>query len=150
MYFAAVDTLQLSSSSPCPFLYNLERCGRLWSIGLLWWCWWQCICVSLTAMQIQDWLRSLRFTGGDGKSEMDNLKTLLPSLPSSFSLSSLSLSPSSIIGLGALASLTTYWLVTRPRPIQPPCDLQAQSIPVQVTVLLLLTKANIYPIKSKY
>uniref|UniRef100_A0A673IVU2 Long-chain-fatty-acid--CoA ligase n=1 Tax=Sinocyclocheilus rhinocerous TaxID=307959 RepID=A0A673IVU2_9TELE len=30
--------------------------------------------------------------------------------------------------LGALASLTTYWLVTRPRPIQPPCDLQAQSI----------------------
>uniref|UniRef100_A0A672S4N7 Arachidonate--CoA ligase n=1 Tax=Sinocyclocheilus grahami TaxID=75366 RepID=A0A672S4N7_SINGR len=62
---------------------------------------------------------------------MDNLKTLLPSLPSSFSLSSLSLSPSSIIGLGALASLTTYWLVTRPRPIQPPCDLQAQSISVQ-------------------
>uniref|UniRef100_A0A673ISH6 Long-chain-fatty-acid--CoA ligase n=1 Tax=Sinocyclocheilus rhinocerous TaxID=307959 RepID=A0A673ISH6_9TELE len=67
----------------------------------------------------------------DSKSEMDNLKTLLPSLPSSFSLSSLSLSPSSIIGLGALASLTTYWLVTRPRPIQPPCDLQAQSISVQ-------------------
>ncbi|KTG34172.1 hypothetical protein cypCar_00006791 [Cyprinus carpio] len=83
------------------------------------------------AMQFQDWLRSLRFTGGDGKSEMDNLKTLLPSLPTSFSLSSLSLSPSSIIGLGALASLTTYWLVTRPRPTQPPCDLQAQSIPVQ-------------------
>ncbi|XP_043103110.1 long-chain-fatty-acid--CoA ligase 1 [Puntigrus tetrazona] len=82
-------------------------------------------------MQFQDWLRSLRFSGGDGKSEMDNLKTLLPSLPSSFSLSSLSLSPSSIIGLGALASLTTYWLVTRPRPIQPPCDLQTQSIPVK-------------------
>uniref|UniRef100_A0A8C2FLB7 Arachidonate--CoA ligase n=1 Tax=Cyprinus carpio TaxID=7962 RepID=A0A8C2FLB7_CYPCA len=75
-------------------------------------------------MQFQDWLRSLRFSGGDSKSEVDNLKTLLPSLPSSFSLSS-------IIGLGALASLTTYWLVTRPRPIQPPCDLQAQSIPVQ-------------------
>uniref|UniRef100_A0A8C1JUP4 Arachidonate--CoA ligase n=1 Tax=Cyprinus carpio TaxID=7962 RepID=A0A8C1JUP4_CYPCA len=48
-------------------------------------------------MQFQDWLRSLRFSGGDS--------------------------------LGALASLTTYWLVTRPRPIQPPCDLQAQSIP---------------------
>uniref|UniRef100_A0A671M709 Arachidonate--CoA ligase n=1 Tax=Sinocyclocheilus anshuiensis TaxID=1608454 RepID=A0A671M709_9TELE len=85
----------------------------------------------LLTMQFQDWLRSLRFTGGDGTSEMDNLKTLLPSMPSSFSLSSLSLSPSSIIGLGALASLTTYWLVTRPRPIQPPCDLQAQSISVQ-------------------
>uniref|UniRef100_A0A673IZM9 Arachidonate--CoA ligase n=1 Tax=Sinocyclocheilus rhinocerous TaxID=307959 RepID=A0A673IZM9_9TELE len=82
-------------------------------------------------MQFPEWLRSLRFSGGDSKSEMDNLKTLLPSLPSSFSLSSLSLSPSSIIGLGALASLTTYWLVTRPRPIQPPCDLQAQSISVQ-------------------
>uniref|UniRef100_A0A672S595 Long-chain-fatty-acid--CoA ligase n=1 Tax=Sinocyclocheilus grahami TaxID=75366 RepID=A0A672S595_SINGR len=97
-------------------------------------------------MQFQDWLRSLRLTGGDGKSEMDNLKTLLPSLPSSFSLSSLSLSPSSIIGLGALASLTTYWLVTRPRPIQPPCDLQAQSISVQVTVLLLaiLTNSNMF------
>uniref|UniRef100_A0A671TAF2 Arachidonate--CoA ligase n=1 Tax=Sinocyclocheilus anshuiensis TaxID=1608454 RepID=A0A671TAF2_9TELE len=82
-------------------------------------------------MQFQEWLRSLRFSGGDSKSEMDNLKTLLPSLPSSFSLSSLSLSPSSVVGLGALASLTTYWLVTRPRPIQPPCDLQAQSISVQ-------------------
>uniref|UniRef100_A0A672PJJ5 long-chain-fatty-acid--CoA ligase n=1 Tax=Sinocyclocheilus grahami TaxID=75366 RepID=A0A672PJJ5_SINGR len=50
-------------------------------------------------MQFQEWLRSLRFSGGDS--------------------------------LGALASLTTYWLVTRPRPIQPPCDLQAQSISVQ-------------------
>lgn len=101
-------------------------------------------------MQFQEWLRSLRFTGGDGKSEVDNLKTLLPSLPSSFSLSSLSLSPSSIIGLGALASLTTYWLVTRPRPIQPPCDLQAQSIPVQVTVLLLTKTWNKGEIKYIY
>uniref|UniRef100_A0A8C1QG29 Arachidonate--CoA ligase n=1 Tax=Cyprinus carpio TaxID=7962 RepID=A0A8C1QG29_CYPCA len=34
-----------------------------------------------------------------------------------------------LTALLSLASLTTYWLVTRPRPIQPPCDLQAQSIP---------------------
>uniref|UniRef100_A0A668AJD0 Arachidonate--CoA ligase n=1 Tax=Myripristis murdjan TaxID=586833 RepID=A0A668AJD0_9TELE len=57
---------------------------------------------------------------------------LVPSFPlSSFSLSSLSLSPSSLLGIGALASLTAYWLVTRPRPMRPPCDLQAQSIAVE-------------------
>uniref|UniRef100_A0A8C7NID8 Arachidonate--CoA ligase n=1 Tax=Oncorhynchus mykiss TaxID=8022 RepID=A0A8C7NID8_ONCMY len=58
--------------------------------------------------------------------------SLLPSLPSSssFSLSSLSRSPSSLLGIGALASLTAYWLVTRRRPMQPPCDLNAQSISV--------------------
>uniref|UniRef100_G3P9V3 Arachidonate--CoA ligase n=1 Tax=Gasterosteus aculeatus aculeatus TaxID=481459 RepID=G3P9V3_GASAC len=28
----------------------------------------------------------------------------------------------------SLASLTAYWLVTRPRPMRPPCDLQAQSV----------------------
>uniref|UniRef100_A0A674F5G7 Arachidonate--CoA ligase n=1 Tax=Salmo trutta TaxID=8032 RepID=A0A674F5G7_SALTR len=31
----------------------------------------------------------------------------------------------------ALASFTAYWLVTRPRAMRPPCDLNAQSIPVQ-------------------
>uniref|UniRef100_A0A8C7MC96 Arachidonate--CoA ligase n=1 Tax=Oncorhynchus kisutch TaxID=8019 RepID=A0A8C7MC96_ONCKI len=55
--------------------------------------------------------------------------SLLPS-SSSFSLSSLSRSPSSLLGIGALASLTAYWLVTRRRPMQPPCDLNAQSISV--------------------
>uniref|UniRef100_A0A674F6G5 Arachidonate--CoA ligase n=1 Tax=Salmo trutta TaxID=8032 RepID=A0A674F6G5_SALTR len=59
--------------------------------------------------------------------------SLVPSLPlsSSFSFSSLSLSPSSLLGIGALASFTAYWLVTRPRAMRPPCDLNAQSIPVQ-------------------
>uniref|UniRef100_A0AAR2L0M8 Arachidonate--CoA ligase n=1 Tax=Pygocentrus nattereri TaxID=42514 RepID=A0AAR2L0M8_PYGNA len=66
-----------------------------------------------------------------GKSEVLDIRSLLPSLPSSFSFSSLSLSSPSLIGLGAVASLTVYWLVTRPRPIRPPCDLQAQSVPVQ-------------------
>uniref|UniRef100_A0A8B9KCJ8 Arachidonate--CoA ligase n=1 Tax=Astyanax mexicanus TaxID=7994 RepID=A0A8B9KCJ8_ASTMX len=81
-------------------------------------------------MQLQEWLRSLRpSSGGLGKSLEEDIRSLLPALPSSFS--SLSLSPPSIIGLGALASLTAYWLVTRPRSIQPPCDLQAQSVPVK-------------------
>uniref|UniRef100_A0A674F7C7 Arachidonate--CoA ligase n=1 Tax=Salmo trutta TaxID=8032 RepID=A0A674F7C7_SALTR len=60
-----------------------------------------------------------------------NFWSLVPSLPlsSSFSFSSLSLSPSSLLGIGALASFTAYWLVTRPRAMRPPCDLNAQSIP---------------------
>ncbi|KAJ8380077.1 hypothetical protein SKAU_G00008550 [Synaphobranchus kaupii] len=82
-------------------------------------------------MQLQEWLRSLRSGGGVRFPEADELRSLLPSLPSSFSFSSLSLSPSSLLGLGALASLTAYWLVTRPRPIRPPCDLHSQSVPIQ-------------------
>eukprot|EP00064_Thunnus_orientalis_P006755 superscaffoldBa00000719_g6773 len=82
-------------------------------------------------MHFQEWIRSLRSSTGLKVSESDDLWSLLPSLPlSSFSLSSLSLSPSSLLGLGALASLTAYWLVTRPRPMRPPCDLQAQSVAV--------------------
>uniref|UniRef100_A0A665X3S2 Long-chain-fatty-acid--CoA ligase n=1 Tax=Echeneis naucrates TaxID=173247 RepID=A0A665X3S2_ECHNA len=82
-------------------------------------------------MHFQEWLRSLRTSAGLKGSESEDLWSLLPSLPlSSFSLSSLSLSPSSLLGLGALASLTAYWLVTRPRPMRPPCDLQAQSVAV--------------------
>uniref|UniRef100_A0AAQ4QLR7 Arachidonate--CoA ligase n=1 Tax=Gasterosteus aculeatus aculeatus TaxID=481459 RepID=A0AAQ4QLR7_GASAC len=77
-------------------------------------------------MHFQEWLRSLRSGAGLQGPESENLWSLLPSLP----LSSLSLSPSSLLGLGALASLTAYWLVTRPRPMRPPCDLQAQSVAV--------------------
>lgn len=64
--------------------------------------------------------------------EVEDLKSLFPSLPSLSSLSLASFSSlSSLLGLGALASLTAYWLATRPRAIRPPCDLQAQSIAVQ-------------------
>ncbi|KAF3695949.1 Long-chain-fatty-acid--CoA ligase 1 [Channa argus] len=77
-------------------------------------------------MHFQEWLRSLRTSAGLKGSESDDFWSLLPSLP----LSSLSLSTSSLLGLGALASLTAYWLVTRPRPMRPPCDLQVQSVAV--------------------
>ncbi|KAL3976016.1 hypothetical protein ACER0C_021902 [Sarotherodon galilaeus] len=78
-------------------------------------------------MHFQEWLRSLRSSAGLKGSESEDLWSLLPSLPLS---SSFSLSPSSVLGLGALASITAYWLVTRPRPMRPPCDLKAQSVAV--------------------
>uniref|UniRef100_A0A8C8JE10 Arachidonate--CoA ligase n=1 Tax=Oncorhynchus tshawytscha TaxID=74940 RepID=A0A8C8JE10_ONCTS len=81
-------------------------------------------------MHFQEWLQSLHSSGGVRGPVREDFWSLLPSLPSSssFSLSSLSRSPSSLLGIGALASLTAYWLVTRRRPMQPPCDLNAQSI----------------------
>uniref|UniRef100_A0A4W5QVG0 Arachidonate--CoA ligase n=1 Tax=Hucho hucho TaxID=62062 RepID=A0A4W5QVG0_9TELE len=84
-------------------------------------------------MHFQEWLQSLHSSGGVRGPVREDFWSLLPSLPSSssFSLSSLSRSPSSLLGIGALASLTAYWLVTRPRPMHPPCDLNAQSIAVQ-------------------
>uniref|UniRef100_A0A674AKZ9 Arachidonate--CoA ligase n=1 Tax=Salmo trutta TaxID=8032 RepID=A0A674AKZ9_SALTR len=88
-------------------------------------------------MHFQEWLQSLHSSGGVRGPVREDFWSLLPSLPSSssFSLSSLSRSPSSLLGIGALASLTAYWLVTRRRPMQPPCDLNAQSIAVQVRAL---------------
>lgn len=92
----------------------------------------------LSVMHFQEWLRSLRSSAGIKGSESEDFWCLLPTLPvSSFSLSSLSLSPSSLLGLGALASLTAYWLVYRPRPMRPPCDLQAQSVAVDVSASLV-------------
>ncbi|KAK1787060.1 hypothetical protein P4O66_017439 [Electrophorus voltai] len=68
-------------------------------------------------MQWREWFCSLG--GGVGRSDLEDLRSVLPSFfPSLF-------------GLGALASLTAYWLLTRPRSIRPPCDLRAQSVPVQ-------------------
>ncbi|KAF7665661.1 hypothetical protein LDENG_00135990 [Lucifuga dentata] len=53
-------------------------------------------------MHVQEWLWSLCSSGG----RRENLWSLLPSLP----LSSFSLSSSSLLGIGAVASLTAYWL----------------------------------------
>uniref|UniRef100_A0A4W5MQL1 Arachidonate--CoA ligase n=1 Tax=Hucho hucho TaxID=62062 RepID=A0A4W5MQL1_9TELE len=80
-------------------------------------------------MHFQEWLQSLRSSGGVRGPENKDFWSLVPSLPLSSSFSSLSLSLSSLLGIGALASITAYWLVTRPRPMRPPCDLNAQSIP---------------------
>lgn len=80
-------------------------------------------------MHLQEWLKSLCSSAGLKGSEHEDVWRLLPSQP----LSSLFLSTSSLLGLGALASLTAYWLVTRPRPMRPPCDLQAQSVAVRVS-----------------
>lgn len=77
-------------------------------------------------MQFQEWLRPLCLRAGLEASESEDLWALLPSFP-------FSLSTSSLLGLGALASLTVYWLVTRPQPMRPPCDLQAQSVAVGVS-----------------
>ncbi|TNN50457.1 Long-chain-fatty-acid--CoA ligase 6 [Liparis tanakae] len=77
-------------------------------------------------MHFQEWLRSLRSNAGLGGPDSENLWGLLPA-------PLCSLSPSSLLGIGAVASLTAYWLATRPRPICPPCDLQAQSVAVNVS-----------------
>ncbi|KAG7281283.1 hypothetical protein CRUP_030966 [Coryphaenoides rupestris] len=74
-------------------------------------------------MHFQEWFRSIH--SGDAGVRTGNREDLWRLLPS-FSLSSCSL-----VGIGALASLTAYWLVTRPRPVRPLCDLQVQSIAVE-------------------
>ncbi|KAJ3603846.1 hypothetical protein NHX12_028587 [Muraenolepis orangiensis] len=79
-------------------------------------------------MHFQEWFRSIHSGSAEVQvGESDNLWRLLPSSP----LSSFSLSSRSLVGIGALASITAYWLVTRPRPMRPPCDLQAQSVAVE-------------------
>ncbi|XP_020791130.1 long-chain-fatty-acid--CoA ligase 5 isoform X1 [Boleophthalmus pectinirostris] len=72
-------------------------------------------------MPVHDWLFSLRSNWRLKFSESESCRSLLPSLP---------LSTPSLLGLGALASVTAYWLVTRPRPMLPIVDLQAQSVAV--------------------
>ncbi|XP_008334994.1 long-chain-fatty-acid--CoA ligase 1 [Cynoglossus semilaevis] len=76
-------------------------------------------------MQFLEWLLSLGFSSRSNTEELwSRLLPLPPPLPS------LSLSTSSLLGLGAVASITAYWLMSRPRPMLPPCDLGAQSVAV--------------------
>lgn len=70
-------------------------------------------------MPANEWLSSLR--SHLGGAESDRSSSLLSFLP---------LSTSSLLGLGALASVTAYWLMTRPKPMRSPVDLQAQSVAV--------------------
>ncbi len=74
-------------------------------------------------MQAQDLIRHLRIP------EMDDLRQYVRSLPTN-----------TLMGMGAFAAITTYWLTTRPKALKPPCDLDMQSVEVQVRVNMLPQK----------
>uniref|UniRef100_A0A8C1V5T9 Long-chain-fatty-acid--CoA ligase n=1 Tax=Cyprinus carpio TaxID=7962 RepID=A0A8C1V5T9_CYPCA len=65
-------------------------------------------------MQAQDLIRHLRIP------ELDDLRQYVRSLPAN-----------TLMGMGAFAAITTYWLATRPKALKPPCDLDMQSVEVQ-------------------
>ncbi|XP_016102933.1 long-chain-fatty-acid--CoA ligase 1-like isoform X2 [Sinocyclocheilus grahami] len=65
-------------------------------------------------MQAQDLIRHLRIP------ELDDLRQYVRSLPTN-----------TLMGMGAFAAITTYWLATRPKALKPPCDLAMQSVEVQ-------------------
>uniref|UniRef100_A0A8C1Z1A3 Long-chain-fatty-acid--CoA ligase n=1 Tax=Cyprinus carpio TaxID=7962 RepID=A0A8C1Z1A3_CYPCA len=67
------------------------------------------------SMQAQDLIRHLRIP------ELDDLRQYVRSLPAN-----------TLMGMGAFAAITTYWLATRPKALKPPCDLDMQSVEVQV------------------
>lgn len=81
-------------------------------------------------MHFQGWFRSLRTSTELEGADSENTRSLWPWLP----WSSSALWRGSLLGVGAVASLTAWYLLTRPRPLLPPCDLQAQSVPVKVSV----------------
>ncbi|XP_076151100.1 long-chain-fatty-acid--CoA ligase 1a isoform X1 [Alosa pseudoharengus] len=64
-------------------------------------------------MQAQDLLRQLRMP------EISDVREYVRSLPAN-----------TLMGMGALAAVTTYWYATRPKALKPPCDLAMQSIEV--------------------
>lgn len=66
-------------------------------------------------MQAQEVLRQLRLP------ELDDLRQYIRGLHAN-----------TLLGMGAVAAFTTYWLSTRPRALQPPCDLTMQSVVMQV------------------
>ncbi|XP_028652418.1 long-chain-fatty-acid--CoA ligase 1 [Erpetoichthys calabaricus] len=71
-------------------------------------------------MQIQEFLKNLGPQANLRFPEFEDIRKYIHSL-----------STSSLIGLGALATVTAYWLATRPRPIRAPCSLEQQSVPVE-------------------
>uniref|UniRef100_A0A3P8XFW0 Arachidonate--CoA ligase n=1 Tax=Esox lucius TaxID=8010 RepID=A0A3P8XFW0_ESOLU len=62
-------------------------------------------------MQTQEFLRQLRIP------ELEDLRQYIRSLPAN-----------ALMGMGAIAALTTYWYATRPKALKPPCDLNMQSV----------------------
>ncbi|XP_063074675.1 long-chain-fatty-acid--CoA ligase 1a isoform X1 [Engraulis encrasicolus] len=61
-------------------------------------------------MQAQDLLRQLRMP------EISDVRQYVRALPTN-----------TLMGMGALAAVTTYWYATRPKALKPPCDLTMQS-----------------------
>lgn len=66
-------------------------------------------------IQAQEMMSGLRIP------EMDEFGHFFHSLPTS-----------TLLGIGALTAVLAYWFATRPRAIQPPCNLQHQSEEVPV------------------
>uniref|UniRef100_A0A4W5NRH7 Arachidonate--CoA ligase n=1 Tax=Hucho hucho TaxID=62062 RepID=A0A4W5NRH7_9TELE len=66
-------------------------------------------------MQAQELLRQLRIP------ELEDVRQYMHSLPTNM-----------LMGVGALAALTTYWYTTRPKALKPPCDLNMQSVAMVV------------------
>lgn len=64
-------------------------------------------------MQAQDLIRHLRMP------ELDDVRQYVRSLPTN-----------TLMGMGAFAAITTYWLATRPKALKPPCDLAMQSVEI--------------------
>lgn len=61
-------------------------------------------------MQAQEVLRQLRIP------ELDELREYVRGLPTN-----------ALMGMGAVAALTTYWFAFRPKAIGPRCDINQQS-----------------------
>ncbi|KAI5630441.1 long-chain-fatty-acid--CoA ligase 1 isoform X2, partial [Silurus asotus] len=66
------------------------------------------------AMQVQDLIWQFRIP------ELGDFRHYVRSLPTN-----------TLMGMGAFAAITTYWLATRPRALKPPCDLTMQSVEVE-------------------
>ncbi|XP_047434405.1 long-chain-fatty-acid--CoA ligase 1a isoform X1 [Mugil cephalus] len=64
-------------------------------------------------MQAQEVLRQLRIP------ELDDVRQYMRGFPTN-----------ALVGVGAFAAITTYWLATRPKALKPPCDLRVQSLEV--------------------
>uniref|UniRef100_A0AAZ3P0H5 Long-chain-fatty-acid--CoA ligase n=2 Tax=Oncorhynchus tshawytscha TaxID=74940 RepID=A0AAZ3P0H5_ONCTS len=71
----------------------------------------ECEQTDVMQMQAQELLRQLQIP------ELEDVCQYMHSLPANI-----------LMGVGALAALTTYWYATRPKALKPPCDLNMQSV----------------------
>ncbi|XP_034044173.1 long-chain-fatty-acid--CoA ligase 1a [Thalassophryne amazonica] len=66
-------------------------------------------------MQAQELIRHLRIP------ELEDIRQYVRSFPAN-----------ALVGMGAFAAITTYWLATKPKALKPPCDLTLQSVEIPV------------------